>query len=253
MEDNRREAIEFNETLVRRMVYAINKAITEDVPQELRLHHLETNNRCRFAPGDYINENLRRHVVNEGVDLIPFQRFVYEGRILVDRKNKVTYTIVTFATLATGARKHGTSPYYLQSILSVENGDCEGTPKQMTLGDYAEAMGFSTFSQEEYEADFDTIMQGAIGKDDGYRHYIIGYSAKRSEIQAIELLYLDSDFAEVDSRDLMEYIVPDFAMLTEVNYENESVQAEEETQQHKLFKLRPGVKPALRAKEEEVL
>ena len=252
MKDNRSKSIVFNENLVRRVVYAINKAITEDVPQELRLHRLETNNRCRFAPGDYINDNLRHHVVNDEVELIPFRRFVYEGRILVDRKNKITYTIVTFATLAAGAKKHGNKPYYLQSILSVENGDCEGVPKQMTLRDYAETMGFSPFAEEEYEVDFDNIMQGLITKDDGYRHYIVGYSAQRSEIQAIKLLYLDSDFAEVDSRDLMEYIVPDFATLTDVNYENESEQAEEEKQQRRPFKLRPGVKPALRAKEEEV-
>lgn len=252
MDDKRINTIQFNENLIRRAVYAINKAVSEDVPQELRQNRLETNNRCKFAAGDHINDNLRHHVVDENIDLIPFKRFVWEGRILVDHTNKITYTIASFATLAAAPKKHGNKPYYLQSILFAENGDCEGFPKQMTLAGFAESMGFEPFTTEEFTNDFNTIMQGAVNETDGYRHYILGYTAMRSEITEIRLLYLDKDFAEVDSRDLMDYVTPDFASLTNSDFNvAETDDVESDTQHRQPMKLKPGLKPALRALEEE--
>ncbi|MEE1257301.1 MAG: DUF5986 family protein [Lachnospiraceae bacterium] len=248
MKDSRNSSIEFNEILIRRIVYSVNKAITEDILSERRL---ETNNRCRLAPGDYINENLRQHVVNDDIYLIPFKRFVFEGRILVDKINKITYTITTLSTLAAGPKKHGRKPYYMQSILCMENGECEGSPKQMTLADYAESVGLVPFTEDDFENDFNDIMQGIISKNEGYRHYIIAYSVENKEIKEIKLLYLDKDFAEVDSADLMEYVTPDFVALTNSNYVDENTHDEEE-KHGKPFKLRPGVKFPLRAKEEEV-
>jgi len=91
MPSSRSESIIENQMLNRKIVYAINKAITQDVPQNMRENRLETNNRNRFAAGDYINENLRQHVVKDDVDLIPFNRYAWDGRIIVDRGNKVTY------------------------------------------------------------------------------------------------------------------------------------------------------------------
>lgn len=249
---NRDTEIIFNEALMRRVVYAINKAITEDVPKEIKEHRLETNNRLRFLPGDYINDNLRHYVVKDEITLIPFNRFVWEGRILADHENEITYTIATFATLSAAPKKHGNSPYYLQSILFSENGNCEGSPKQMTLIDYAEIKGLEPFSADEFYDDFDSIMQGAISKTDGYRHYIIGYEVEKSTIKDIRLFFLDKDFAEVDSRSLMDYVKPDFSALTS----SESyAEKEEENENRKAgrdrFKIRPGFKPAIREMEDE--
>ena len=74
MSDNRAESIIENRLLNRKIVYAINKAISDDVPQVIRENHLETNNRHIFAAGDYINDNLRKHVVKDEVELISFNR-----------------------------------------------------------------------------------------------------------------------------------------------------------------------------------
>lgn len=250
MENDCKLVIDFNESLIRRIVYAVNKAVADDAPYELRQHRLETNNRWRFAVGDFINENLRKEVVNDEIELIPFKRYCYEGRILVDHKNKITYTIATFSTIQAGPKKHGNKPYYLQSILFAENGDCEGMHKQMTLADYAVAMGLEPFTENEFVDDYNDIMQGMISKEDGYRHYIIGYSKARDQITNIRLLYLDKDFAEVDSCDLMGYVVPDFASLTNMDY-TETDTVDMENQERHPLKLKPGVKLALRVKEEE--
>ena len=96
-------------------------------------------------------------------------------------------------------------------------------------------------------------MHGSISKSDGYRHYIVTYTADRGEIANIEMLLLDKDFAEVDKISLMEYVNPDFATLTASQYKNKEVEDSEKESVSKsvLLKLKPGVRPALRAMEEE--
>ena len=249
---SRSESIIENQMLNRKIVYAINKAITQDAPQDMRENRLETNNRQIFAVGDYINDNLRKHVVKGDVDLISFKRYAWEGRILVDRENRVTYTISTHQNIKTVIAKHRKQPHYLMTLLYAENGDCEGNPKQMALGDMYPDFKVNVFDAGALEEDFDRIMQGSISRKDGYKHYIVAYTAEHHAIMKIELLLLDKDFAVVDQLDLIEYVAPDFAALTERVYE-ETEELEETKQEEKpsLLKLRPGVKPALRAMEEE--
>ena len=252
MLDNRSKSIIENQMLNRKIVYAINKAITDDIPQARRENHLETNNRHIFASGDYINDNLRKYVVKDEVDLIPFKRYAWEGRILVDKANKITYTISTHQTLKNVIRKNRSKPHYLMSILYAENGDCQGKLKQMTLSDICPELK-STFDSEELEEDYDKIMQGSVSRTDGYKHYIVVYTANHNEITGIEMLLLDKDFAEVEKISLMEYVNPDFATLTASQYNGAEAEVAEEEPATKpvLLKLKPGVKPALRAMEEE--
>lgn len=252
MPENRSESIIENQMLSRKIVYAINKAISEDVPQEIRENHLETNNRRIFAAGDHINDNLRKHVVKDEIELLPFGRYAWEGRILVDRANHITYTISTHQTLRNIIKKERSRPHYLQSILYVENNDCEGLPKQITMEDLYPGLVSSSFDAEELEEDYNKIMQGNISRADGYKHYIIVYTSEHYTISNIEMILLDKNFVEVDKISLMEYVNPDFASLTENNY-NVSEGQDEKAKMSKMvsLKLKPGVKPTLRTKEEE--
>lgn len=243
---SRTESIIENQMLNRKIVYAINKAITQDAPQDMRENRLETNNRHIFALGDHINDNLRKHVVKDDIDLIAFNRYAWEGRILIDRGNRVTYTIFKHQTLETVIKKPRKKPHYLMTLLYAENGDCEGIPKQMTLGDICPDFKIDAFDEEVLEEDFDKIMQGSISRTDGYKHYIVAYTAKQHEIIKIELLLLDKDFAVVDQLDLIEYVTPDFASLTESQYgETEELGEPEQEVKPSLVKLRSAVKPAL--------
>jgi hypothetical protein len=248
---NRSELIIENQMLNRRIVYAINKAISEDIPQKKREDRLETNNRYIFAVGDYINDYLRKYVVKDKIELISFKRYAWEGRIIVDRENKITYTISTFKTLKTIVRKYRNQPHYLVILLYAENGECKGTTKQMTIGDFYPEYKMSTFDVDVLDDDFDKIVQGNISKTDGYKHYIVAYTSEHDEITAIALLLLDKDFVEVDKMDLMDYINPDFASLTGTQYEGTEDMEEEQEQRPLPLKLKSGVKPALRAMEEE--
>ncbi len=206
--------IELNQGLIVQMVQAVVKAVTEDAPQYRRDHHLETNNAANFIVGDYINENLRKLVASENVQLCGFKRFAWSGRFIIDDGNRTTYSVMSASTLSEATKKHGNKPYYLDSFLNVENNQCEGKQKQLVIQGYGFGNNLKNFSDEEYQQDYGQITHGFIEEAEDYRHYILEYKAEHSEIIDIRLLYLDKAYAVVDSLDLSEYIMPDFASLT---------------------------------------
>ena len=131
---NRNTQIVINDDLLRKIVYCIEKAIGDDLRQYLRENHRETNNAIILLRGDNINTNLRTHVVKD--DLVPFQRYGWSGRMVIDRKEHITYSIMTEGTLSgVPKKKNRENPHYLQSVLYVENKDCIAKERQMTLED----------------------------------------------------------------------------------------------------------------------
>lgn len=245
----RNSCIELNQDLIVQMVQAVVRAVTEDAPQYRREHHLETNNAANFIVGDYINENLRNLVAGEDVQLCGFKRFAWNGRFVVDMPNRITYSVISASTLTEATKKHGNKPYYLDSFLNVENGLCEGKQKQMTIEGYGFNDGLKLFSDEEYREDYGQITHGFIDEAEDYRHYILVYKAEHSEIVDIRLLYLDKDYAVVDSLDLSEFVMPDFASLTNEYSDNEDI-AETNAQTVRLT-IKPGIKPMLHVEEDE--
>lgn len=234
--------ISINDTLLRKIVYSIEKAIEEDQQQYLRENHKETNNAIKFLKGDDINTNLRNHIVKDNIDLIPFQRNGWSGRIIIDRTEHITYSIMTEGTLATVPRKKNrVNPHYLQSILYAENKNCIAQERQMTLQDF----GITIFDTAVLEQDFEKISQGLIDRKEDYRHYIVSYTANHGELISITLKFLDKEFNIVDEEPLMQYIRPDFAQLTNTVSETESKEDDSHSKKS-LVAIRSGVKPKLR-------
>lgn len=243
MDINRNSRIIMNSDLLRKIVYCIEKGIGDDLQQYLKENHKETNNAIRFLKGDNINENLRTHVVKDDIDLISFQRRGgWFGRIIIDRKEHITYSIMTEETLSNVLKKKNRkSPHYLQSVLCVENKDCIAKEKQMTLEDF----GIMIFDTGILEQDFEKISQGMINIKEDYKHYIIAYKVKNGEIQDIKLKFLEKDFNIVDEKPLNQYIKPDFAQLTDIESTKDT---NEETKIDKkgLVAIKSGIKPKLR-------
>lgn len=244
-----RNKLELNELLLRRIVRSIQKATGEDIKDYLRENRKETNNALRQMPGDNINENLRKMVVTEGIELIPFSRSAWDGRILIDRINHITYTVTTKRTLYAIPRKRGRRvPHYLQSLLYNENKDCKAEFKQMTLVD----CGIVKFDSDELETDFDHIMGGYIRREEDYQHYIVVYEAERGELKNVILQLLDKDFDVVDECSLNDYINVDFAKLTEVENVTQENNEEVPRRVHSLLKVKKaGVKPDIRKEGQE--
>lgn len=239
------DSIKINENLMRRIVRAIDKAIADDVPQYLRENHKETNNAAIQLRGDCINENLRNLVVGGDIEFVPFKRYVWEGRMIVDRADKITYTITTQKTLRAVPRKQRNKPHFLQTILYKENGGYEAPIKQMTL------MELFPFEEDVLEDDYNSIVGDLIDSAEGYRHYIIAYEAENSELRDIQLEFLDKDFNIIAAASLNEYIKPDFARLTDVEPVAEAYSDEADGETRSLLTIKPGLRPKLREVEKQ--
>ncbi len=242
MDVNRNTQIVINDDLLRKIVYCIEKSIGDDLQQYLRENHRETNNAIILLRGDNINTNLRTHVVKDDIDLVPFQRYGWSGRMVIDRKEHITYSIMTEGTMsAVPKKKNRENPHYLQSVLYVENKDCIAKKRQMTIEDF----GITIFDTDVLEQDFEKISQGMINVEEDYKHYIIAYKAENGEIKDIKLSFLDKDFNIVDETSLMQYIKPDFAWLTDIG-PSEDTDEDAKPDKKRLVAIKSGIKPKLR-------
>ena len=246
---NRNKKVCLNESLVRLIVHAIEKGIGSDILDYLSDHRKKTNNALLQMPGDNINTNLDEMVADgENYEILSFNRFVWEGCILIDRENRITYNITSQANLKLIPRKKGrTIPHYLQSLLFVENNECKSPYHQMTFEDF----GIVTFDTEALTDDFLSISDGRIDINEDYRHYVIAYTARNREIEDIQILLLDKDFNTVDEQSLMEYVKPDFSKLTTTDNHTEELMVKNPGVAKNLVSVKAGIKPKLKEEEKQ--
>lgn len=235
------------EIVIRRIVRAIQKAIEEDVPEFCRENHMETMNSIRYIRGDKINDNLRTLVVSDDVILISFRRYSWDGRMLVDLKNRITYTVTTEQNLAAiPKKKNRTCPHFLQSILAVENNDLHDECVQMTL------MPMEQFEDDVLEEDYKKIVAGVLDPASRYRHYVVTYVFEKSQLFSVNMELLDKGFNRVKSLSLNNFIKPDFAQLTAEESEGKEETAESENTARDLVAIKRGIRPELIELEEEM-
>lgn len=236
---------EISDALLTAVVRSIDKAVSEDVPNQLRTMPLETDNYINFIRGDFINQNLRAFAIKEGSLLHAFRRFGWSGRILVCRESKLTISITTQTNLSLIPKRTRQRPHFMQSILHGMNGDLCGRYEQTRLFDT------DPFEPEEYAKDFNDIINGAFDPAEGYRHCVIAYRAYGGELLDVKLVVLDPQFNTVIEESLNEYMKPDFARLTDPGPADEAAREEHNAATHRLTSLKPGVRPALREGEKQ--
>lgn len=239
------DTYEISDALLNAIVRAIDKAVSEDVPNQLRIMPLETNNYIAFIRGDYINQNLRAFAIEEGSLLHAFRRFGWSGRILISHENKLTISITTQSNLSLIPRRKRQRPHFMQSILHCMNGDLHGRYEQTRLFDA------DPFELEDYTKDFADISSGAFDPEEGYRHCVVAYRAYGGELLDVKLMVLDPWFNTVIEEDLNEYIKPDFARLTDPTSTEDAAREKHNVATHRLTSLKPGIKSALREGEKQ--
>lgn len=222
--------------MLARIVHCIVKAVAEDVPEYIRDQGKETNNAVIHMRGDCINDNLRKIVVADGIDLLPFKRYSYDGRILVGRSNKNSYTITTRSTLQSIPKKQRNSPHFLQSVLYALNGDLEAPVKQTTLID------MTPFDEVTLGDDYASLVGALLNPSEGYRHYVIVYEANGPEVLNISCELLDKDFGVVESRSLNEFIQPNILDLTESMPYVEEVAVQQNGSAKQFIKISEGMR-----------
>ena len=227
-----------DDDLIRRIVRAIEKAVADDIPAIIHEHPLETTNYIKIMRTDCINENLKSIALGEDIKLIKFKRFSWYGRMLVDLRNRTTYTITTKQNLtAIPKKKERKTPHFLMSILAIENGDLHGQYEPLSL--------FPTyncgFEKECYETDYNNIVNGVLDPREGYRHFVISYEFTDDILLNVDLLLLDKNFCEVEKRNLNEYIKPDFAKLTNLETTYSKDKTQNDTNHKVSLSLKPGI------------
>lgn len=195
-------------SVLKAAIIAIEKAVSEDVPQHLYEHRLETNNYASFIRGDYINQNLREATFSGIGELIPFHRYGWNGRLLLDECSKLTYSIASQSTVHQIPRRHRNKPHFLQTLLQKENGDLRGSYEQMSF------LEQDRFDDETYNADFYDITGGRFDPEEGYYHCVIAYRAENNQLVEVELVLMDSWFNVVEKHDIGFLRELDFAALT---------------------------------------
>ena len=239
------DSFELRDDLLRAIVRAIDKAVSEDIPNQLKDMPLETNNYIRQMRGDWINQNLRGFAVMNGSVLHSFKRFSWNGRILVDHDSRLTISITTQSNLLLIPRKSRQRPHFMQSMLHGLNGDLHGRYEQMRFFDT------DPFDEETYAADFADIANGAFDPADGFRHCVIAYNIIAGELVDVKLVVLDPWFNTVAEENLVDYLRPDFSRLSEPAFDDDSTYTGHNAATRQLSSLKPGVKPSLREKEKE--
>ena len=229
-----------NTDLERMLVWAINKAVADDIPLIFSEHPLDTHNFLGHFRGDCINTNLRLGINAENITILPFQRSGYAGRLVIDHVNKVTYSITTEQNLRSIPRKKGRrTPHFLQTLLGIENAAYESECKQLTF------MPMNLFDEKTFQEDFESIIASLFTPDEGYVHYIIAYTLGKSGLLDVQLLFLDRDFDVIDSESLNEFIAPDYAELTASQDTFDTSVMDPKPNTRALVGLKPGLRPAL--------
>lgn len=229
-----------NETLLSKIVKAIEKGVGEDIREYLLATDKATNNAIRLMRADNINTNLRDSIVSDTVELHYFNRSAWTGCLLIDRAHKTTYTICAKQTLELiPKKKNRQMPHYLQTILHIQNGEVEATQHQMSLADYMPEL-FTHFSDEEFRDDYVKIMDEEISFGDDYTHLVIVYETERQVITSIAVKLLDSDFQTAQEYSLMEMLKPDFSDLTASVDSQDKEQPKKDS--HSLVSVKVGLK-----------
>lgn len=227
---------------LRIIVKALEKAVGPDVREYLVNSNMDTNNAILLLRSDFINTNLRDLFADsEDIELEHFNRSMWTGHLLIDRNHKIIMTISSKATLQRVKKDTSRkSPYYVQSMCHILNGDLEAPCKQMSISDIDGDEIDPLFAEKVYEEDFESIINDKISCCEGYRHYQITYEADRYELKSVSIMLLDKDLDVVQEISLMDLLEPDFGNLTAP-----VAKIEEEPQKkdaHNLVKIKDGLK-----------
>lgn len=194
----------------RRLVACVNKALQDDLSQYLAEFQPDTKNAVPHLIGDWINKNIRNDLASGQVDIMEFTRYSWKGKVIIDRANRITYTIMRQKRFFQIRKEKRDRPHYLQTIVGVLNRSFTAPVKQMTFF----GAGKYRFDKDMLDSDYDSIFCGCLDPSEGFTHCAIVYDTLRGELSDIKILFLDKDLDVIEELPLNEYIKPDFAALT---------------------------------------
>ena len=200
------------EKLLRYIVYAIYIATSDDYSNFVQEYSsLDTHSGFGLMRANFINERLKDYIAKTSAMIHGFKRYSWQGRIVVDRENKQTFSVSTHANLKAVFSKKGRQiPHYLQSVLAVQNQKCYNPHEQLTLIDTC------PFEYKTLENDYHDIMFSNTDEFKKYTHYVVAYTISSSGLLNVDLILFDSHFDEIERTTLNRFITPDYGKLTDM-------------------------------------
>ncbi len=205
--------------LFQKITQAIVKGCGPDFQDSLSINKDETRNASKFIRGDKINTNLRNYVTSDTVELWPFMRSSWEGRLLIDRVHKITITICTKRTFMNIKRSNHERPHYLMSLVHVENSNVSPQFEPISLFSESEK-----FSDDDYREDYRKIMGSEVLAEDGYHHLVVVYERSNLDVTFVAAILIDKNLSPVAEYPFDKFLKPDFNDLTAESIEEDKAQ-----------------------------
>lgn len=236
--------IELNEKIVSQIVRAIQKGIEEDVKNEKKAFPTDWHRADSHLAVDHIYTNARNQLSFGNCDVLKFRRPFWEGCLIVDRENRVTYSMMTESALDTVRKdKLRKGPHYLQAIAYVENHRCIPRFEQPAM----EGWSVNRFDDSFYRRVYSAIADGRIDESDSYCHYVVAYAAQSGSVTSVRMLLLDRNLSIADTLDLSQYLSVGYLEAdTTQETDSFSAQTQQESRTDKLVTLKSGVVPRLK-------
>ncbi len=201
------------EEVLRYIVSVICVATSDDYSDFVQEYsYLDTHVGFGHMKANFINSRLKEFVTKTEATIHGFRRYSWQGRIIIDRVSKCTFSISTHSNLNSVFNKKGRQkPHYLQSFFAVENQKCYNPHEQLTLIDTR------PFDYKTFENDYRNIMDSEADETMNFTHYVVAYTVLPSGMLDVDLLLFDSHFAEIERTSLDRFISPDYGKLTETS------------------------------------
>ncbi|MCH5316244.1 MAG: hypothetical protein J1E81_10035 [Eubacterium sp.] len=224
-------------------VRVIKNALEDDLSQFKLSTNLATNNGLAFLRGDFINTRLQNDMANDTNDIIHFSRYGWESRLLVDRTNKIAYSVISKNRMQQLIKGDSSDvvPHYTMIFAYALNNQLEAPNKQLSFFGYP-------FEEKVMEQGFVKLVGGQIQRNSGYNYCVVTYELSGSQLSSCEILIPDKDLDIVNTISLADYMVPEFATLTQ---QDASKDMAKEDQPRVKLKRKGSSTPSLVALKEE--
>lgn len=210
MEDRKIITTRMSRDLKYKIVSCIRSALEDDLDNFKTSSNLVTNNGVPFLKGDYINTRLQNELADENIEVIPFKRYGWESRIVVDHINKVAYNVISKSRVQQLMKDAASStvPHYSMLFAYTLNSDLKAPEKQTSMFDNY------PFSDETMTEGYNKLLGGQLQPTAGYNYCVIVYEISDGQLNTCEALILDKDLDLVEKISLADFIKPDYASLT---------------------------------------
>ena len=202
------------------MVKAIAKGRGQDIREFQEQSRIATGNSVPLLRMDFINTELKKALSSPTVSVEIFKRRNWQGILVVDRRNKWTFTISSQARLREIIKKStGKGIHYLVALLSCENMKEKAPNQQITMEEFGIQVPVDEV-QKVMMRDVISNTYAQITKDiqddlQEYTHFVITYVGDGDIITKCKLLYFDEDCVLIDTIPLDKYLEPDYMSLTD--------------------------------------